>query len=238
MLLDLKGVTLLTPNGATTLVQDLDLKITQGDSLLLMGPSGTGKTSLLRAIAGLWDRGAGRIVRGRGEAAQEPAATQAAGQAAGQTVTQSATQPASARDVMFVPQRPYMVLGNLRDQLLYPTWADLGGGDGGHSHAGGDVPDDAALEAAMERVRLGEVMRRVRGMAPGGNPLDVVADWASKLSLGEQQRLAFARCGCQRWGCQWWGCQRWGCQWLGCQRWGCQRLGCQRLGSKPSLPTK
>lgn len=180
-LLHLQGVTLLTPNGATTLVQGLDLQIKQGDSLLLMGPSGTGKTSLLRAIAGLWDRGTGRIVRGRGAAGEE---------------SNASTHSMSARDVMFVPQRPYMVLGSLRDQLLYPTWADLGSENSSRDSDAprGDVPDDAALEAAMQRVRLGEVLARVRVMAAGGNPLDVVADWASKLSLGEQQRLAFARC--------------------------------------------
>jgi ABC-type uncharacterized transport system fused permease/ATPase subunit len=27
-------------------------------------------------------------------------------------------------EVFFLPQRPYMVLGTLRQQLLYPTWSE------------------------------------------------------------------------------------------------------------------
>lgn len=52
-------------------IQDMDrgeiavgsAKVNKGESLLIVGPSGTGKTSLLRAIAGLWSSGSGRITR-------------------------------------------------------------------------------------------------------------------------------------------------------------------------------
>lgn len=67
-----------------------------------MGPSGAGKTSLLRAIAGLWTSGSGVITRhGSPIGANNKNGT-----------------------IMFVPQKPYLVLGTLRDQLLYPTWAN------------------------------------------------------------------------------------------------------------------
>ena len=89
--LALDHVTLLTPGGERILVKDLSLTIAAGASLMIVGESGTGKSSLLRAIAGLWYRGNGRITR-------PPAA-----------------------GIMFLPQQPYMILGTLRQQLCYPN---------------------------------------------------------------------------------------------------------------------
>ena len=71
-------------------------------------------------------------------------------------------------------------------------------------------PGDAELADALRRVRLGALLSRSGGAGQngaagaggsqngraGGHGLDAVADWASMLSLGEQQRLAFARCAC------------------------------------------
>jgi putative ATP-binding cassette transporter len=74
---------------------------------------------------------------------------------------------------MFLPQRPYMVQGNLRDQLLYPYPESK--------------VDDAQIRAVVERVNLSDVFGRV------DDDLDRVVDWANVLSIGEQQRVAFAR---------------------------------------------
>ena len=146
------------------LVRDLTFDVSFGDSLLLCGPSGCGKTSVLRALAGLWTSGQGDV-----------------------TMT---------RDVAFLPQRPYMALGTLRQQLLYPTWSTgLGGESGcgvtatGSSHAGFArlPPTDDELLAMLRSVQLGD-------LATSHTGLDATTDWALALSVGEQQRLALARC--------------------------------------------
>src|SRR5262249_22754923 len=75
--------------------------------------------------------------------------------------------------LMFLPQRPYMIQGSLRAQLLYPLSEDA-------------APDDAIREAA-EAANLDEVLKRVDG------DITQVVDWANVLSIGEQQRVSFAR---------------------------------------------
>jgi putative ATP-binding cassette transporter len=140
--LAVEHLTLQTPNYQRILVEDLSVELPAGASVLLMGPSGCGKSSLLRAIAGLWNSGKGTIVR------PEP------------------------EEMLFLPQRPYMVLGTLRDQLLYPN-TEL------------KVEDDR-LKHALEQVNLAGLEERFDGF-------DTEQDWADVLSLGEQQRLTFAR---------------------------------------------
>lgn len=138
----LRGVTLLTPNSEQTLFQDLDLEIETSQNVLIVGPSGCGKSSLLRAIGGLWDNGSGAI-----------------------------TQPDPER-MLFLPQRPYMLLGTLRDQIIYPQNRS-------------DIPDQR-LQQVLEQVNLPTVIERMGG-------LEETKDWPNVLSLGEQQRLVFAR---------------------------------------------
>lgn len=77
----------------------------------IMGPSGSGKTSLLRAMAGLWRSGKGKItfyLNSQDDLTQEKC---------------DSSGKRSSGDILFLPQRPYMVLGTLRQQLLYPAWS-------------------------------------------------------------------------------------------------------------------
>jgi putative ATP-binding cassette transporter len=134
-------LTLKTPNLSKTLVREMSFEVAMGERLLIAGESGAGKTSMLRAIAGLWRSGSGRIVR----------------------------PPLS--EVMFLPQRPYMILGSLREQLCYP-------------HASG--VSDVKLLAILKMVNLEDLAERVGGF-------DVEVKWEDLLSLGEQQKIAFAR---------------------------------------------
>jgi len=140
--LAVEHLNLQTPNYQRTLVEDLSIELSTGQGLLLMGPSGCGKSSLLRAIAGLWTSGTGTIVRPDSE------------------------------QILFLPQRPYMVLGTLRDQLLYPN-----------THL---EVDDERLKQVLEQVNLAGLEERF-------GSFDAEQDWADVLSLGEQQRLTFAR---------------------------------------------
>jgi vitamin B12/bleomycin/antimicrobial peptide transport system ATP-binding/permease protein len=140
--LALEDVTLQTPNYQKTLFKNLSLALQPGQGLLIMGESGSGKSSLLRALAGLWNSGTGMIFR------------------------------PPLQEMLFLPQRPYMILGTLREQLIYPD-------------AKVDVSNQE-LYQVLQKVNLSDLAERFGG-------LDVEKDWSDVLSLGEQQRLAFAR---------------------------------------------
>jgi len=144
--LAVEGLTLQTPNYQRTLFEDLSIELPPGEGLLVVGSSGCGKSSLLRAIAGLWESGMGKIVRPQ------------------------------LRDMLFLPQSPYMILGTLRDQLLYPNATGTGSVD----------TSNKDLQTILEQVNLPDLAQRFGGF-------DAEKDWSDVLSLGEQQRVAFAR---------------------------------------------
>jgi putative ATP-binding cassette transporter len=139
----LDKLTVLTPDGTKVLAKDLSFELASKQSLIIMGASGSGKSSIIRTIAGLWPCGSGALER------------------------------PTLNHLMFLPQRPYMVPGTLRDQLHYPA----------HDHR----LNDEELHQVIEKVNLADVFARVDG------DLDRVIDWTNVLSLGEQQRVAFAR---------------------------------------------
>ncbi|HEX6842830.1 MAG TPA: ABC transporter ATP-binding protein/permease [Stellaceae bacterium] len=125
------------PDGAP-LLERLNLEVPPGQAVLIKGPTGTGKSTLLRAIAGLWPFGQGHVRLDKGRA-------------------------------FFLPQKPYIPLGDLRHALVYPD-------------AGAEIPQE----------RLVDVLRQV-GLGRFAAELDTPDMWAQRLSGGEQQRLAIAR---------------------------------------------
>ncbi|MEM9804790.1 MAG: ABC transporter ATP-binding protein/permease [Cyanobacteria bacterium P01_D01_bin.56] len=146
--LSISHLTLTTPNGDKTLIQDLSFALPSQKSLLIVGPSGIGKSSLLRAIAGLWQTGDGIIT------CPEP--------------------------IAFLPQRPYLPPGSLQQQLLYPD-----------SNA---IIDNSQLNEALAAVNLEHLVIPTAQTKTLENILfSTSQDILSNLSLGEQQRLAFAR---------------------------------------------
>ncbi|WP_082922675.1 ABC transporter ATP-binding protein/permease [Halothiobacillus diazotrophicus] len=122
-----------------SLLRDFDLTLAPGDRALIMGASGAGKSTLLRALAGIWPFGQGQINLPEGDAK------------------------------LFLPQRPYLPLGTLRDALLYPAMV-------------ANTPDDRIV-AVLNAVGLSELAQYLNAMEP----------WSQILSLGEQQRIAIAR---------------------------------------------
>jgi putative ATP-binding cassette transporter len=121
------------------LIANVNFTIGRGDAVLLTGASGSGKSTLIRAVAGIWPFGRGEI-----------------------------RVPRDAR-ILFLPQRPYLPIGKLRDAVSYPMPAD-GVADG-------------TLREALEAVGLPQLTGR----------LDEEGHWQLQLSPGEQQRIAFAR---------------------------------------------
>ena len=116
------------------------LQIEPGSRWLIRGNSGAGKTTFLKALAGIWQYGEGTV-----------------------------HLPDSK--MLFLPQEPYMPLDSLRAALCYP-----------------ELPEtfsDAECSAVLEKCGLKQYI---------ANLDDEDITWSRKLSPGEKQRLAFAKC--------------------------------------------
>lgn len=157
----------LSSPDGTTLVKELSFDVPLGSSVLIMGPNGSGKSSLFRVAAGLWPLQAGEV-----------------------------TLPPKG-ELFYLSQRPYLVAGSLRDQLLYPeppqsVWktASIRTQKKMEPWMKSKTLDLEELEdrlcACLEAVELDYLLARGRGW-------DQVQSWEETLSGGEKQRLAMAR---------------------------------------------
>lgn len=121
------------------LQQGINLCLKQDDSLLITGPSGSGKTTLFRILSGLWLFADGKVIL-----------------------------PKHIK-ILFIPQRPYLPLGTLKQILCYPSMSD--------------AFSDQEIQETLQLCQLGHLC----GM------ISQEADWSKILSVGEQQRISFAR---------------------------------------------
>mmetsp|Transcript_22235 Transcript_22235/g.24718 ORF Transcript_22235/g.24718 Transcript_22235/m.24718 type:complete len:677 (+) Transcript_22235:27-2057(+) len=151
--IEFNRVTIKSPDGRI-LLKDLELRIQPGQNVFVTGANGAGKTSLFRVLAGLWGASDGHVVR--------------------PTLGQNAE---GAFSLFYVPQKPYLVMGSLRDQITYPLLLE------GEEKTSAD---DRILEV-LAKVNLTR-------LATGTSGLDRAPhDWADVLSGGERQRVSMAR---------------------------------------------
>lgn len=91
-IIEFDNVTLFSPR-SKLIVREFNLKISQGNHVAFVGPNGSGKTSILRALACLWPCSEGKV---------------------------KVPRVRFGKDIIFLPQLPYLIDGSLRDQIIYP----------------------------------------------------------------------------------------------------------------------
>jgi putative ATP-binding cassette transporter len=133
-----KNLNIYTPNNEKLLI-NVNAEFIHGEHYLIKGPSGVGKSTLVRVIAGIWPYGSGEIVF------------------------------PEKKNIMYLPQKPYMPIGTLEEALLFPD--DIG-----------SLPESTLVQLLQE-VHLPELV----------NELNHATMWSEHLSPGELQRVAFIR---------------------------------------------
>src|SRR5271156_1090276 len=129
------------------LVKQLTFSIQPGDHLLIVGPNGCGKSSLFRILGGLWPVYGGSVKKPKFE------------------------------DIFYIPQRPYLSRGTLRDQIIYP--------DSLYEFRAKKASETDLLDI-LKILEIEAVVDR-----PGG--WDAIEEWRDVFSGGLQQRIAMAR---------------------------------------------
>ncbi|RYC57938.1 hypothetical protein CHU98_g8266 [Xylaria longipes] len=140
----------LWPQGGDELLESLSLIVRRGEHLLISGPNGIGKSAISRVLAGLWPVYRGLISR-----------------------------PKSIGEdgIMFLPQRPYLSIGTLRDQVIYPD---------GELDMRLKRKNEHDLKRVLDAAKLGYLPDREGGW-------DTRKEWKDVLSGGEKQRVGIAR---------------------------------------------
>jgi len=134
--------------GGSVLVRSLSFSMKAGDHVLVVGPNGCGKSSLFRILGGLWPVYGGTV--------HKPPLSQ----------------------VFYVPQRPYLSAGSLRQQIIYPDSLRI-------MRSKGTTDDDL-----LAILRILDLDHLVSSFPEGW---DAEAEWRDVLSGGLQQRVAMAR---------------------------------------------
>jgi len=194
-MIDLTDVIVASPNPRDApLLRSLSMQLIQGRSTIITGPNGSGKSSLLRVLAGMWRPREGTIAYRNGSRED---------------------------NVFYLPQNPYMPLGSLRDQIIYPCicMAEDDSEDSVREHETGEVEagaDRAMISANSVSVSVNDRERDKERAKPSrdellcsllqavqlgylidgpdaGAALDTHRNWEVVLSGGEKQRLSMAR---------------------------------------------